>query len=798
MKRLLAALIVVVIATGGNIAENLPENLKRSVEAREYSAATTELVTLQSNNAKFFAENNFDYLLARLAESDGQAALAMSNYQAVANRDSVLSVYALKHLSQIARSTGNLMLERIYLSEIEMFNSDSLLANGATLRLTHNSFERGNYGETIRILTNGNSAASSKKLSGKNPLFRENQAFLGETYLQTAQTAQARDIFTGLINKMPNPVQPDDVSLTAARGLDLMDGGRENFGKKAPQLPEAESFRRANIYQFNRDFADAKLHFEALIANYPNGANATEAAFQIGRGFAQQGAFVEALAWFERVLEQYSVSNAAKEALLQAASAYGRVGKHKEAIKRYQTFIDKYPTDEKLDRAYLNIVDILRDQGNDSDALKWCRKTEDVFRGKPPEAIAVFTEARIYIAKEDWPNALTTIERLKNYPDLGGATVPGGTNTAEVTFLKAFVLDQSKRFAEAIDTYLSIPDGRGEYYGWRATERLKALAKDEASRPFAVQKAGVLADGLKSKDGDTRRKNATGILRLSDLPELREKAATVLKAVIKALPKYQGIPAFKPLDENGKLPPGNAGDPHRQIAEKLLVLGLYDEAAPEIDAAMPDSMADGRAYWLAQIFQRGDRAERGMAFIELQWKKVPADFPVELLPRDQLEMLYPAPYAGELLASTAKQKVDPRLMLAIMRQESRFDPDAKSYAAARGLMQFISTTSTQIAGELGRGDFLQEDLYYPPTAIDFGSKYLADLFKNFPNQPDAVAASYNGGDGNMKRWLARARSNLPERYVPEVVYAQSKDYVYKVMANYRMYQYLYDENLRPR
>ena len=107
-------------------------------------------------------------------------------------------------------------------------------------------------------------------------------------------------------------------------------------------------------------------------------------------------------------------------------------------------------------------------------------------------------------------------------------------------------------------------------------------------------------------------------------------------------------------------------------------------------------------------------------------------------------------------------------------------------------------TSNKIAGELGRSNFREDDLYYPPTAILFGSKYLADLFKQFPGQPDAVAASYNGGDDNMIRWLARSKSGSPERYVPEIIFSQSKDYVYKVMANYRMYQFLYDESLRPK
>ena len=163
-----------------------------------------------------------------------------------------------------------------------------------------------------------------------------------------------------------------------------------------------------------------------------------------------------------------------------------------------------------------------------------------------------------------------------------------------------------------------------------------------------------------------------------------------------------------------------------------------------------------------------------------------------------MELLYPAVYADSLLRFAPGRKVDPRLLLAVMRQESRFQADAKSYAAARGLMQFISTTSTHVAGEFGRDNFRQDELYYPPTAILFGAQYVADLFTVFPNQPDAVVASYNGGDDNVKRWVSRSKSNLPERYVPEIMFGQSKDYVYKVMANYRMYQMLYDENLRPR
>lgn len=800
MKRFLAVFVIFAVAAAFASAQDPGERrikIMRAVDARDRVAAIEELLALRSDNENAFIADEYDYLLARMAEANGQFGLALANYQAVSDRESVLRPYALKHISQIARSTGNLLLERIYLNQILMLEPGPLFAQDVSFRLARNSYECGNFAESIRILSTALKPRDGLPGPEKTSRGREPRLLLADALLRTGQTERARGLYEKLIAEMPNASQPDDIALGAVKALDLMDGGVEAPVAKAPVIAEDEHLRRANIYQFNREFAGAKLHFDAVIANDPTGANTSDAVFQIGRGFMQRADYVEALKWFERILEQYPQSVAARDALLQAGSAYARVGKHKEAIKRYQSFIERYPLDEKLDRAYLNIVDIHRDQGEDSDAIRWCVKTEEVFRNRQSEAIAIFAEARIRIAREEWPLALELLDRLAAIRDLGGAAVPGGTSIAEVTFLKAFVLESMKRYADAIDTYLSIDDGRAEYYGWRATERLMGLAKDETANSFLILKAGTLATGLKAKDADQRRKNATAILRISQQPELREKALSVLKAAMKTLPKYQGPPGYKLA---GPAKPQNTRPLKKSAADTLLFLGLYDEATPEIVASSPIFMkgSDDNTFTLATYYLRGDRGDKAIGYIEAQWKQIPADYPIEAMPRDQLELLYPAPYPDTLLKYAPSRGVDPRLLLAVMRQESRFQPDAKSYAAARGLMQFISTTSLQIASELGRNNFGQDDLYQPSTAILFGSQYVADLFKTFRDQPEAVAASYNGGDDNMKRWFGRARSGLPDRYVPEILFAQSKDYVYKVMANYRMYRYLYDEQLRLR
>jgi soluble lytic murein transglycosylase len=229
----------------------------------------------------------------------------------------------------------------------------------------------------------------------------------------------------------------------------------------------------------------------------------------------------------------------------------------------------------------------------------------------------------------------------------------------------------------------------------------------------------------------------------------------------------------------------------------LLTLGLYDEALPEFLAtATAKNPTPDQSYAIARLSLRAGLPNRAVRFAEQLWKTIPADYVTDLAPRDLIEMLYPAPFRESLLKHAPARNVDPRFVLAIARQESRFQPEAKSVAAARGMMQFIASTANEMAAELKLAKFEQDDLYNADTALLFGSHYLANLFKLFPDQPQAVAGSYNGGADNLARWLARSRSNDPDRYVPEIGFSQTKDYVYKVMANFWTYQKLYDAQLQ--
>jgi soluble lytic murein transglycosylase len=811
MSKLALSLLLFPLLFSSISAQNLDDangRVRQEMDDRNYLAAIAELQKIKSEQPAVFEANNYNYLLARLSDRTGDMATAAANYQAVVNADSVLKEYALWHLSQIARGTGNLLLERTYLQRIAEFSPDSLRAAAAKSRLARSWFESASYDQVIKMLTAPQPAPSPTDVRRAEQAKRQNLVLLGDAYLKSGDAAKAKDIYTRLVTEISNPAQPDDFALAAAKALDALDTQQRPAGSAAQPLPDFEHLRRASIYQFNRDFNDARKHYAAIVENFPTSGIVPDAMFQIGRGYAQEGNLNEAVNWYERVQEQFPDHPVVKDALLQAASAYSRLGKYREAVSRYQKFIDTYKDDERLDRAYLNIVDALRDSRQDADALKWATTTQEVFKGKQAEAQALFDQAKIYLSQSDFQNSLAALEKLRTMSDLGGATAPGGTNAAEVAFLRGFVLENLGRFREAVEVYLSIPDGRNEYYGGRSTERLRLLAANEAARPIIKAKLAELTAPA-SKEKDAQRRDLQAAIRLADSVEERRKLLDSLKTIYQDLPAYRSVPHFEMLkigrdQARTRKPSNDAASRGRAIADELLFLGLYDEAGPEVEAGYRPKEAPPAGapktdldYTIAVIYNRGDRADRSAAFIEPSWK-MPADYQFELIPRDIAEMLYPVPYVDPLVKFGPPRDVDPRYLLSIMRQESRFRADVKSYAAARGLMQFISSTSDRIATELGRKNFVQDDLYDPATAILFGSQYLGNLFKMFPQQPEAVAASYNGGEDNMKRWMSRSRSDQPDRYVPEIVFAQSKDYVYRVMANYRVYQYLYDSNLKAR
>ena len=159
---------------------------------------------------------------------------------------------------------------------------------------------------------------------------------------------------------------------------------------------------------------------------------------------------------------------------------------------------------------------------------------------------------------------------------------------------------------------------------------------------------------------------------------------------------------------------------------------------------------------------------------------------------------YPVIYRETVLQHSKKRGVDPRFVLAIMKQESSFKAGAKSPAGARGLLQLVYDTAIKFNKAAGYPNLQPDDLYRPEVNIALGTEYMKFLKDEFDGLYEGIAASYNGGEDNALRWLNRSKPKDPGIFTAEIGFAETKNYVYKVMTNYRIYRELYDEDLNRR
>jgi len=807
----LTLILTFFVATATTIrAQNLRErheHIRQAMLKGDDDAAVSDLEAWRNSAPSLFGFNNYDYLLARLSGRRNETAKAAANYQAVAARNSMLRQYALWHLAYIARMTGNLTLERDQLRQLIAFAPTTILRETAKARLAESFFESGDYTVAVQMLraSIGNSATNVATN-------REALALIGQVYQRSGQTQAAREVFNTLVSQLPDPAHPDDYALAGVLGLDALDSAEaKQTSNVAPSLSEIEHLLRANIYNFNRDFEDARRHYLAVTEANPRSANGTDALYRIGRGFYQERHFDEAIALFEQVIAKSPEGNdSARDALSFKASALARLKRTNEAVAAYQDFIKNFPAAPNPERPYLNIIDALRDAGRDAEALQWIDKTRSQFNGQNAAAQALFAQAKIHQGQSAWATALADFESLRTAAsDFDGQSnaANGETVQTEIALMRGGTLEHLDRFDEAMNVYLSLPDGRNQYYGGRATRCLRALAVDPRTRGAAASRVqSLLAEArqaLNSGQMEQARKAGQSAWRFALDDKSTRDALEIVRHTYAALPAYSNVPKAlvdyvgrrdirtKELQKSNELPT------HQSLADGVLFLGLYDEGAPELAFAENPS-EDSHTATLAVLFLRGDMAGRALRYSEPLWKNVPADYLLEVAPRESIELLYPAPYKRALLESANARHLDPRFVLAIARQESRFQASAKSGAAARGLLQFISSTADGIAAQLGVRDFEQDELYDPATTLLFGSEYMKNLFKLFPDMPEAVAASYNGGEDNVARWVARAQSTDPECYVAEIGFAQSKDYVTKVLPNFWAYQTLYTERLEQR
>jgi soluble lytic murein transglycosylase len=150
---------------------------------------------------------------------------------------------------------------------------------------------------------------------------------------------------------------------------------------------------------------------------------------------------------------------------------------------------------------------------------------------------------------------------------------------------------------------------------------------------------------------------------------------------------------------------------------------------------------------------------------------------------------YPLAFWDDVEKASRKHDIDPMIALSVMREESRFDPDARSVAGARGLMQLMPHTAYRLDKSIGLGISRDSQISDVRNNIRLGVYYLKSLFREFKSLPYVLAA-YNAGEAIVKKWEQQGKHKAVDEFIEDIPYAETRNYVKKVVTSYYQYKRL--------
>lgn len=215
-------------------------------------------------------------------------------------------------------------------------------------------------------------------------------------------------------------------------------------------------------------------------------------------------------------------------------------------------------------------------------------------------------------------------------------------------------------------------------------------------------------------------------------------------------------------------------------------------------AAVAELRALGRlemakSEWIAALQAVNFDQKLAMASYALtqSWFDLSVEATIQAKAWDALPLRLPNAYTDWFRLHLAQSSISHTFAMAIARQESAWNPTARSHANAIGLMQLLPTTAAQTAKNILLPYSGERDLLEPFNNIMLGTAHLAELNQRYPNNRVLIAAAYNAGASRVDRWLARAGGRLTlDEFVASIPFLETRGYVQNVLAYDYFYQLL--------
>ncbi len=482
---------------------------------------------------------------------------------------------------------------------------------------------------------------------------------------------------------------------------------------------------------------------------------------------------------YEQIPRQFP-NAASDDALLRAGICYYKANSFKESADALMKVRARTPKLATETLYYLGLAQLsLRDEGAALGTLADLRKasTDNEYIGELLFSIGRYYEKR---ARNDQAAAFYS-QLVRQFPRSDKAD--------EAHFWLAWRAHESKDWANAsrlliehVANFGHVTDTRGTAAFWAAYDAEKAGDKARALTMYQalLKRYGAGWFGLNAERRIERLTKEGVRFRTADSDLLLRRAV-------------EGLQGINIVQETIK----DANLERVRKAEQLMQIALHQTAMTELDAARekaPDSPIVNLR--IAQIFRANGENVAAINALKRAYPDYGQTLPEEMS-REAWEIFYPLKWWSNIREEANRHNLDPYLIAGIIRQETVFNPMARSRANALGLMQLLPSTGRAVARQtnLGGGSITSNDLFNPILNIQLGTAYVRQLMSDF-NRIEYVAAAYNGGPTRVRRWVRELPANDIEEWVEAIPLSETRLYVQGVYRNMRIYQRLYDEQGR--
>ena len=418
-------------------------------------------------------------------------------------------------------------------------------------------------------------------------------------------------------------------------------------------------------------------------------------------------------------------------ALYYGARASVNARREAEALERFAKVEKLFPTHRLADDARFRSALVLEDQGDTARALAMLASIPDAYPNGDMGGEALFRVALEGLEKHDLDAARSALDRSLLLSPEGVAARRAEYFRARIGELAGDLDDAKRRYASLV------AEAPLDYYMLLAYMRLRAL-DDTLAR--ATLEAAVARE-------------PPGPLATQDHPEL-------------------GSPAFD-----------------RFVS--LLEVGEVDAARREASAGgLSVDGADPAVLWtIAWLYDRAGAPDLGHSLARGRLGEFRAHWPAGRW-KMAWEVAFPRAFDAVVTRESGGARIPPALTWAIMREESAFNPEAKSVANAVGLMQLMAGTARLVAHDTDL-PFDEQALHRPDVSIALGTRLLSALRTSFPSHPAFAIAAYNGGSNAVRRWLLQHGGDDFDVFVERIPFDETRNYVKRVLGSEAAYAYLY-------